>query len=127
MSFTHEEHGDTVVIDVGSQLVATNRQDLRTTISDEMERGTRQFRLDCSRTGFMDSSGLGVLVSLSKQVRERGGELRIANLNHDLRLLFKLTKLDMLFNLDEGGGGAAGAGMPAPVQPPPRATPATPP
>jgi anti-sigma B factor antagonist len=40
-----------------------------------------------------------VLVSLSKKIREQGGELRLANLNEDLRTLFELTKLDTLFNI----------------------------
>jgi anti-sigma B factor antagonist len=40
-----------------------------------------------------------VLVSLSKKIREQGGELRLANLNDDLRTLFELTKLDTLFHI----------------------------
>ena len=46
-----------------------------------------------------DSSGLGVLVSLSKKIREQGGELRLSSLNEDLRTLFELTKLDTLFRI----------------------------
>ena len=55
--------------------------------------------LDFSQTGYIDSSGLGVLVSLSKKIREQGGELRLANLNDDLKTLFELTKLDTLFQI----------------------------
>jgi anti-sigma B factor antagonist len=36
-------------------------------------------------------------VSLSKRIREAGGELRLSGLNEDLRSLFELTKLDTLF------------------------------
>jgi len=42
---------------------------------------------------------LGVLVSLSKKIREQEGELRLASLNEDLRTLFELTKLDTLFTI----------------------------
>jgi anti-sigma B factor antagonist len=42
---------------------------------------------------------LGVLVSLSKKIREVGGELRLSTLNEDLRILFGLTKLDTLFRI----------------------------
>jgi anti-sigma B factor antagonist len=38
-------------------------------------------------------------VSLSKKIREQGGELRLANLNDDLKTLFELTKLDTLFQI----------------------------
>jgi len=51
------------------------------------------------RPGYIDSSGLGVLVSLSKKIREQGGELRLAGLNADLQTLFELTKLDTLFSI----------------------------
>ena len=59
---------------------------------DEIERGERKFLVDFSQTGYIDSSGLGVLVSLSKKIREHGGELRLTNLNEDLKTLFELTK-----------------------------------
>jgi anti-sigma B factor antagonist len=51
------------------------------------------------QTGYIDSSGLGVLVSLSKRIRELNGDLRLSNLNDDLKTLFELTKLDTLFQI----------------------------
>lgn len=39
------------------------------------------------------------MVSLAKRMRELGGDLRLANLNDDLRTLFELTKLDTLFQI----------------------------
>jgi anti-sigma B factor antagonist len=122
VSITIGKDGDTVVVGVQGQLIVGNRQELKQTVLDELDRGERRFRLDFSQTGYVDSSGLGVLVSLSRKIRERGGELRLANLNDDIKTLFKLTKLDALFGLGDGGeGGTAGAGVPAPVRPPPRA------
>ena len=38
-------------------------------------------------------------MSISKRIREAGGELRLAGLNDDLRSLFELTKLDTLFSI----------------------------
>ena len=55
-----------------------------------------------THTGYIDSSGLGVLVSLSKKIREQGGDLRLAGLNEDLQSLFELTKLDTLFAIFPG-------------------------
>jgi anti-sigma B factor antagonist len=74
-------------------------QELKQKVLDELERGERKFLIDFSQTGYIDSSGLGVLVSLSKKIREQGGELRLANLNDDLKTLFELTKLDTLFQI----------------------------
>jgi len=99
MSFSMHRQGDVLVVDVEGQLIVGNRQELKQKVLDELERGERKFLIDFSRTGYIDSSGLGVLVSLSKKIREQGGELRLANLNEDLRTLFELTKLDTLFNI----------------------------
>ena len=99
MSFSITKRGDTVVVDVEGQLVVGNRQELKQAVLEEVERGERKFVVDFSRTGYIDSAGLGILVSVSKKVRESGGELRLANLNEDLRTLFELTKLDTLFNI----------------------------
>src|SRR5215207_8335077 len=122
MSFSIKKQGEIVVVDVEGQLIVGNRQELKQKVLDELERGEKKFLIDFAQTGYIDSSGLGVLVSLSKKIREQGGELRLANLNDDLKTLFELTKLDALFRLGDGGDdGAAGAGVPAPVRPPPRA------
>ena len=99
MSFTIAKSGDVTVVEVEGQLIVGNRQDLKQRVLDELERGERRFLIDFTRTGYIDSSGLGVLVSLSKKIRELGGELRLANLNDDLRTLFELTKLDTLFQI----------------------------
>ena len=100
MGFTKSSNGAGVtIVRIDGQLIVGNRQELKTLIQEGLDRGERKFMIDCSETGYIDSSGLGALVSLSKKVRELGGELRIAGLNEDLRSLFELTKLDTLFHI----------------------------
>ena len=99
MSFTFRKDEDkgVVVLGVDGQLIVGNRHELKQKVLDALEQGERKFLIDFTSTGYIDSSGLGVLVSLSKKIREVGGELRLAGLNEDLRTLFELTKLDSLF------------------------------
>ena len=99
MSFAIHKEGDVCVVSVEGQLIVGNRQELKQKVLDEIERGERKFLVDFNQTGYIDSSGLGVLVSLSKKIREHGGELRLTNLNEDLKTLFELTKLDTLFQI----------------------------
>jgi anti-sigma B factor antagonist len=99
MSFEVQKSDGITIIDVKGQLIVGNRQELKQKVLDELETGSRRFLVDFAGTGYIDSSGLGVLVSLSKKIREQGGELRLANLNEDLRTLFELTKLDSLFHI----------------------------
>jgi anti-anti-sigma factor len=98
MSFSvKKDKSGVVVVGVDGQLIVGNRQELKQKVLDALEAGGRKFVVDFAKTGYIDSSGLGVLVSLSKKIREQGGELRLAGLNEDLQTLFELTKLDTLF------------------------------
>ena len=99
MGFQVEKQGDVTVVDVEGQLIVGNRQELKQKVLEQLAGGDRKFVIDFSNTGYIDSSGLGVLVSLSKKIREQGGELRLANLNEDLRTLCELTKLDTLVKI----------------------------
>ena len=99
-SQTKDANGVTVV-QVEGQLIVGNWQELKDLVQAVVEKGERRILIDFSRTGYIDSSGLGALVSISKRIREAGGELRLAGLNEDLRSLFELTKLDTLFSIAE--------------------------
>jgi anti-sigma B factor antagonist len=90
-----------LVVQVDGQLIVGNRHELKDLIQAALDKGERRLLIDFSRTGYIDSSGLGALVSISKRVRESGGELRLSGLNDDLRSLFELTKLDTLFAITE--------------------------
>jgi anti-sigma B factor antagonist len=102
MSFSQTKDASGVaVLQVEGQLIVGNRQELKEMVQTALDRGERRLLIDFSRTGYIDSSGLGALVSISKKIREAGGELRLSGLNEDLRSLFELTKLDTLFAIAE--------------------------
>ena len=60
-----------VVVQVEGQLIVGNRHELKDLVQAALERGERRLLVDFSRTGYIDSSGLGALVSISKRVREK--------------------------------------------------------
>jgi anti-sigma B factor antagonist len=95
---TSDANGVTMIV-VEGQLIVANRQDLKQIVQDALDTGARKFVIDFGPTAYIDSSGLGALVSINKKVRESDGELRLAGLNEDLRSLFELTKLDTLFTI----------------------------
>ena len=110
MAFNVRKHpGGILVIDVDGQLIVGNRQELKQRVLDALEAGDRKFLIDFTKTGYIDSSGLGVLVSLSKKIRDEGGDLRLAGLNEDLKTLFELTKLDTLFAITDSADQALAA------------------
>ena len=109
MGFTQTTNNGIVLVRAEGQLIVGNRQELKNLVTERLEAGERRFVIDFSRTGYIDSSGLGALVTISKQVREHGGEMRLAGLNDDLRTLFELTKLDTLFAISNSAEQALSA------------------
>lgn len=109
MSFSLERADDVLIVTVDGQLVVTNRQEFKQAILDGVEQGVKLVVVDFTTSGYIDSSGLGALVSLSRRLREAGGDLRLVGLNEDLRTLFELTRLDALFPLYTTRAEALGA------------------
>jgi anti-sigma B factor antagonist len=99
MSFALERTDDLLSVTVDEQLVVSNRHEFKQAILEAVEQGARLVLVDFANAGYIDSSGLGALVSLSRRLREVGGDLRLIGLNDDLRALFELTRLDALFPL----------------------------
>ena len=99
MSFSLEHSNDVPIVTVQGQLVVTNRQEFKQMVLDAMEQGARTVIVDFTDASYIDSSGLGALVSLSRRLRDAGGDLRLVGLSDELRTLFELTRLDALFPL----------------------------
>ena len=64
--------------------------------------------VDLSRVTFIDSTGLGMLVSLLKEAREMDGEVRLVNAGREVRRILQVTGLEVLFEMNAGRA-AAGA------------------
>ena len=90
-----------VLVQVNGELIVGNREEFKQTVLVRLEGGDRKFVIDFNDSSYIDSSGLGALVGLSRKIRESGGDLRLSGLNEDLRTLFELTKLDTLFQISD--------------------------
>ena len=100
MRFTlKKDKSGVVIVGVEGQLIVGNRQELKQKVLDALEEGSRKFVIDFSKTGYIDSSGLGVLVSLSKKIREQGGELRLAGLGAGLMGALQSASLPEVFTV----------------------------
>lgn len=108
MSFAVERVEEVTVVEIPRELALGNRDGLRRAVEARLEAGDRKFVLDFERTRFLDSSGLGTLVTLAGEIREAGGQMRLAGLSEALRTLFSLTRLDGLFRLSPSRSAAVG-------------------
>ena len=57
--------------------------------------------LDFNKIDFMDSTGLGILVSILKRSRSKNIDLKIINISERVYEVFEVTMLDEIFNLEK--------------------------
>ena len=72
---------------------------LRTTVRNLLEEGRTKIILNLGDVNYIDSSGIGELVSGFTAVRNRGGELKLLNLTKKVNDLLQITKLFTVFDV----------------------------
>jgi len=93
--------GRVVVVDFIDAAImdAVQIQQIACELYDLVERQNQRYiLLDFSNVKFLSSQMLGVMISLRTKVVQRKGWLGVCGLKKDLHKIFKLTKLDKLFN-----------------------------
>lgn len=88
-------------ITVKGDLTYPFRQLLKQEVLDALRAGEMAIVVDFTGSEYIDSSGLGVLVSCKKACHLEGATLQIAGLNEPMRNLFTQTRLDTILTLVE--------------------------
>lgn len=88
-----------VVLEVEGVVDAEHCAQLKKAIQKARTDGAQHFVLDLSKVGFIDSTGLGILISLMRQQRERDCELRLTGLQEEVRAIFEITRLFRVFDI----------------------------
>lgn len=70
---------------------------LKQAIVDIVDDGCTSLVLDLEQVSFIDSSGLGVLISGLRRVKEHGGTLRLVCTKDSILKIFRITGLDKVF------------------------------
>jgi anti-sigma B factor antagonist len=104
-----EVKGWTVVTVHGEIDVATSPT-LRERLIDLVNGGATRLVLDLEAVDFLDSTGLGTIVSLLKRVRTHGGDLRLVCTEARIRRLFEITGLEKAVPLHASLDDAIAAG-----------------
>ena len=82
-----------------SHLVGTYADELHAEIHDALEVGIKTFLIDFQAVDFVDSHGLGILVTIRRKVYAAGGQMFLCSLNEQARMLLELTNTQPLFDI----------------------------
>lgn len=98
---TERPSPDTAIIAVGGEIDIFTAPDVRRVGLEAVTDGATRVILDLSRTTFLDSTGLGVIIGLSKRVRPSGGDVVIVNIDAGIARTFEITGLNEIFRICE--------------------------
>ena len=106
---TRQVDGITIVDLSGRITLGEGSVVLRDTIKDLLGKGQKKILLNLGDVSYIDSSGIGELVSAFTSVRNQGGELKLLNLTKKVHDLLQITKLYTVFDVKDDEAGAIAA------------------
>ncbi|OLB22755.1 MAG: anti-anti-sigma factor [Acidobacteriales bacterium 13_2_20CM_55_8] len=74
---------------------------LRDTVRELLSKGRKKILLNLGEVNYIDSSGIGELVSAFTTVRNQGGDLKLLNLTKKVHDLLQITKLYTVFDVKD--------------------------
>ena len=102
VKLTTRQVGDVTVIDANGRItLGEGSSTFRDTIKDLTARGNKKLLLNLGDVTYIDSSGIGEMVSGFTSVTNQGGELKLLNLNKRVKDLLQITKLYTVFEVFE--------------------------
>jgi anti-sigma B factor antagonist len=94
-----QTRGDTLAITGLKELAAANSQSFRDQVRSALTNDQRSIEIDLSETMFVDSCGLGTLISLHKTVCARNGQVRLLHPTPPVRQILELTRMHRIFEI----------------------------
>jgi anti-sigma B factor antagonist len=100
-SSTRQVDGVTIVDLSGRITLGEGSTMLRDIVRDMIAKGNKKILLNLGDVTYIDSSGIGELVSAFTTVRNGGGELKLLNLTKKVHDLLQITKLYTVFDIKD--------------------------
>ncbi|MBN1192613.1 MAG: STAS domain-containing protein [Coriobacteriia bacterium] len=101
LDISTENAGAMCTIALSGEVDVYTSPKLKKELADVANAGCLHIVVDLDNLNFIDSSGLGVLVSALRRVKENGGTLRLVCTKEGILKIFRITGLDKVFPLFE--------------------------
>lgn len=100
MGFTAIPRDEAVVVRIDDErLDITTAPQLKLELRRLLEAGTRTLIVDFAHVGFVDSSGLGVLLSALRIASRTGGDVRVIGLRPEVQAIFRLAQMHRVLEI----------------------------
>jgi anti-sigma B factor antagonist len=98
---TRQVDGVTILDLSGRITLGEGSVQLRDAVRDLLTKGQKHILLNLGDVNYIDSSGIGELVSAYTTARNQGGELKLLNLTKKVHDLLQITKLYTVFDVKD--------------------------
>ena len=99
MGIQQKESGQALIIELEGELMGGPESDeFRMMIDNAIKNEKNRVVVDMGKVNWMNSSGLGMLMSALTSLRSSGGDLKLANLSERTRRPIEITRLDSVFD-----------------------------
>lgn len=109
MDINRRESGDVVIFDINGEIDLYNAPEIKEKIKEEMNNGKVNIIINLDKVSYIDSSGIGVLISSLSNLKKVGGALKLINVYASVRKVFELTKLTSFFDIYDSEADALAA------------------
>lgn len=99
MDITVKEQGNVNVLILKGKLDLANSGTLKDIIKSLLDQNKNKFHLNMTDVDFINSSGLGALVSLMKEIKVSKGRITMSNLAPYVSEIFEITQLSSVFEI----------------------------
>ena len=102
MNIKEKMHGDVAVVALKGNLMGEpDTTDVREKIYSLLQDDVKKVVLDLGKVKWINSSGLGALIAAMTSVKNKGGDLRLANVTEKVESIFMITQLIKVFKTYE--------------------------
>jgi anti-sigma B factor antagonist len=102
IEFSTRQLNGVVVVDLKGRItLGEGSATVRDTVHDLLSKGMKRILLNLGDVNYIDSSGIGELVSAFTAAKKQGGELKLLNLTKKVHDLLQITKLYTVFDVKE--------------------------
>jgi len=102
MNIKEKMHGDVAVVALKGNLMGEpDTTEVREKIYGLLQDDVKKVVLDLGKVKWINSSGLGALIAAMTSVKNKGGELRLANVTEKVESIFMITQLIKVFKTYE--------------------------
>ena len=106
---TRQVDGITILDLSGRITLGEGSVTLRDAVKDALAKGNTRILLNLADVDYIDSSGIGELVSAYTSVKNAGGELKLLHLTKKVHDLLQITKLYTVFDVSDSETSAVGS------------------